>query len=284
MASALEAKEHWDRPEEDELRCADLSSRCIIPVMGLHSLVETSVKFSEATEKRLHLPSEVTAWRSFDTEVGAAMRALPDGALVVDLGGGRHFYYANEVDPPGRLKIIAVDISPEELALNKDVDETYVADVSRHIPLPDASVDLIMSRVLLEHVDGVPAAIREMHRVLRPGGKALHLVPCGNSLFGLGARLLPFGPLLRLTLKLAPWFGNYAFGFKVYYDHCYPNALEREFRAAGFSNVQLELSWACEQFFVGVYPIYLLHAAYEQVVRRLRIRSLAAYIIVRALR
>lgn len=252
--------------------------------MGLNAVVEASAKFSKATERRLHLPSEQTVWRSFATAAGAAIAALPDGALVVDLGGGRHFLYADEIDPPGRLKVVAVDISPEELALNKDVDATYVGDVAKHIPLPDASVDLILSRALLEHVDGVPAAIREMYRVLRPGGTALHLVPCGNSLFGLGARLLPFGPLLRLTLKLAPGYRDLAFGFKVHYDHCYPNALDREFRGAGFSDVQLDVSWACESFFIGVYPIYLLHAAYEQVVRRLRIRSLAAYTIVKAIR
>lgn len=252
--------------------------------MTIQTVIEASVRLSRATERRLHLPSEGAVWRSFATKAGAAIRALPDGALVVDLGGGRHFLYADEVDPPGRVKVIAVDISPEELALNKDADETCVADVSKHIPLPDASVDLILSRALLEHVDGVPSAIREMHRVLRPGGTALHLVPCGNSLFGLGARLLPFGPLLQLTLKLAPWFRNYAFGFKVYYDHCYPSALEREFRAAGFSDVQMDVSWACEAFFVGVYPIYLLHAAYEQIVRRLRIRNMAAYMIVKAVR
>lgn len=252
--------------------------------MALHSATEASVRLSKATERLLNLPSEGTVWRSFATEVGAAIRELPDGAIVVDLGGGRHFLYADEIDPPGRLKIVAIDVSPEELALNNDVDETYVADVSKHIPLPDASVDLILSRALLEHVDGVPSAIREMSRVLRPGGTALHLVPCRNSLFGIGARFLPFGPLLRLTLKLAPWYRNWAFGFKVYYDHCYPSALEREFRAAGFSNIKLQVSWACESFFLGVYPIYLLHAAYEQVVRRLRIKHLAAYTIVRAVR
>lgn len=179
---------------------------------------------------------------------------------------------------------MAVDISPEELALNKDVAETRVADVAKGLPLPDASADLVLSRALLEHVDGVPAAIREMARVLRPGGTTLHLVPCRYSIFGIAARLLPFGPLLRLTYMFAPWFRNYNFGFRVHYDHCFPRALEREFRAAGFSDVELQVSWACDNFFVGLYPIYVLHACYEQVLRRLRIKRLAAYTIVKAVR
>ncbi len=125
-------------------------------------------------------------WRSFQEEAAALDRALPDRAVVLDLGGGRSCFYAKDVEPPDRVKLIAVDISPEELALNTGVAETLVADVAEHLPMPDASADLILSRALLEHVNGVPAAIREMARVLRPSGVTLHLVPCRYSLFGIG--------------------------------------------------------------------------------------------------
>jgi SAM-dependent methyltransferase len=252
--------------------------------MVLRTAIDVNVKLSKATERRLRLPSEGLIWHSFKTEAGELIRAAPDGAVVLDLGGGRSCIYAKEVEPPGRVKLIAVDISPEELAFNIDVDETRVADVAGRLPVPDASVDVILSRALLEHVNGVPAAIREMARVLRPGGVALHLVPCRYSLFGMAARLLPFGPLLRLTLKFAPWFRDERFGFPVHYDHCFPGALERDFREAGFSEVQLQISWSCESFFVGIYPLYLLHAFYERVVRGLRIRRLAAYTVVKAVR
>ncbi len=252
--------------------------------MALRTVTNTNVKMSRATERRLRLPSEGLIWHSFKAQAAELIRATTDGAVVLDLGGGRTCIYAKEVDPPGRVRLIAIDILPEELALNADVDETCVADVAKHLPIPDGFADLILSRALLEHVNGVPAAIHEMARVLRPGGVALHLVPCRYSIFGIGARLLPFGPLLRLTLRFAPWFRDENFGFPVHYDHCYPSALEQEFREAGFSDVQLQVSWACESFFVGIYPLYLLHALYEQVVRRLRIRRLASYTVVRAVR
>lgn len=252
--------------------------------MAIRTAIDANVKLSKATERRLRLPSENLIWRSFEAEAGALIRALPDGAVVLDLGGGRSCFYAKEVEPPGRVRLIAIDISPEELALNTDVAETHVADVADHLPMPDASADLILSRALLEHVDGVPGAIREMARILRPGGVSLHLVPCRYSLFGTAARLLPFGPLLRLTLNFAPWFRNLNFGFAVHYDNCFPEALEREFLAAGFSDVQMQISWSCDNFFIGVYPLYLLHALYEQMVRRLRIRRLAAYVVVKSVR
>lgn len=255
--------------------------RSRLPVVGLRGVIDANVRLSRATERRLRLPADGVIWRRFEAEAERLVCALPDGAVVLDLGGGRSCLYAHAVNPPGRLRLIAVDISPEELALNTDVTETCVADVATGLPMPDASVDLVLSRALLEHVDGVPEAVKHMARVLKPGGAALHFVPCRYSLFGIAARLLPFGPLVKVTRKLSPWSHV---GFRIHYDHCYPQALEREFQAAGFSNVELAISWACGGYFRGIYPLYILHALYEQTVRRLGIRRLAAYVIVRAVR
>jgi SAM-dependent methyltransferase len=144
-------------------------------------------------------------------------------------------------------------------------------------------VDLLLSRALLEHVDGVPAAARHMARVLRPEGVALHLVPGRNSLFGLAARLLPFGPLLRLLHLVRPETRGQV-EFDVHYDHCHPAALERVFREAGFREVDIQLCWAQPGYFEEVYPLFVLHAAYEWVVRHLGVRRLAAYMVVRARR
>lgn len=273
-----------DRAGRLEGRASSAGGRTRLVGRAIRSFVDANVELSRATERRLGLPGEDLIWQAFRSQAADLIRALPDGAVVLDLGGGASCSYAHAVEPPGRVRLIAVDISPEELAHNTDVAETRVADVAERLPMPDDSVDLILSQALLEHVDGVPAAIRHMARVLAPGGIALHLVPGRSSLFGLAARWLPFEPLLKVTLRFAPWFHDYNFGFKVYYDHCYPAALEREFRAAGFSKVETQVSWCCEDFFVGIYPLYLLHALYEQVVRRLRLRHLAAYTVVMAQR
>ena len=88
------------------------------------------------------------------------------GATVLDLGAGRRSAYAGYIEPGSGVRLVAVDISPEELAANTDVSETRVADVSKDLPFDDGSVDLVLSRALLEHVDGVPQAVRNMRRVL----------------------------------------------------------------------------------------------------------------------
>ena len=256
---------------------------CIFFFMKLRSMIDANVRWCQATQQRLRLPSDKTLWQEFEDEAAALIRALPDEAVVLDLGGGRRCVYASAVVPPGRMRLIAVDISAEELALNRDVAETYAADVAVGLPVPDRSVDLVLSRALLEHVDGVYAAVQHMARVLKPGGVALHFVPCRYSLFGTAARVLPFGPLLQLTHKVMPSTRD-GIGFEVHYDHCYPQALENGFRAAGFRDVQLQLTWACPDYFTAFYPLFLAHTLYEQIVRRLRLRRLAAYVVVKAIR
>jgi SAM-dependent methyltransferase len=249
----------------------------------LRSVIIANVRASRAAQRRLRIPSDKPLWELFDHEVDGELRKLPDSAVVLDLGGGRRFVYGGSVQPAGRLRVIAVDVSEQELALNSDVTETCVANVAAALPLPDACADLILSRALLEHVDGVPAAIANMSRTLKPGGVSLHLVPCRYSLFGLAARLLPFGPLLHLTHLMMPWTRGQV-EFPVVYDRCWPQALEAEFRRAGFREVRCEVTWACPGYFEAVFPLFLLAAAWEWAVRSMRIRSLAAYTLVRAVR
>jgi SAM-dependent methyltransferase len=53
-------------------------------------------------------------------------------------------------------------------------------DLTR-MDLPDASLDLVLTAHVLEHVPDTDAALRELYRVLRPGGRALVQVPLGQA-------------------------------------------------------------------------------------------------------
>lgn len=246
-------------------------------------IIALNVRMSQSTERYLDLPTDKTLWHRFEQDAAASIAALPDGATVLDLGGGRRCIYASAVQPAGRVRLVAVDISSEELAANRDVDERLTADVAKEIPMSTASVDLVLSRALLEHVVGVPDSIKEMARVLKPGGVAMHLVPSRYSLFGMAARTLPFDQLLKLTHAIMPWTRGQV-EFPVWYDHCWPQALEREFRKAGFAEVETWITWAQPGYFEAIYPLFLLHAIYEQIVRRLNLRKFAAYTVVKAIR
>lgn len=60
-----------------------------------------------------------------------------------------------------------------------------VADLNDGLPdLPDNSVDEIMTQHTLEHVQNFMPLMRELHRVVRPGGKITITVPHFSNVFG----------------------------------------------------------------------------------------------------
>jgi SAM-dependent methyltransferase len=108
--------------------------------------------------------------------VHSALAAQP-GDRVLDIGCGPGFYVAELLDQVGTNgSVVGVDISGDMLAVAARRTEGH-ENVEFHeggataLPLPDASVDRAVSVQVLEYVDDVPAALREMHRVLRPDAR-----------------------------------------------------------------------------------------------------------------
>ena len=57
------------------------------------------------------------------------------------------------------------------------------------MPYADASFDLVLATDVIEHVEDDMGALREIHRVLRPGGVVIVTVPAFASLWGLQDRV-----------------------------------------------------------------------------------------------
>ena len=95
------------------------------------------------------------------------------GQKAADIGAGSGFL--NEGLLGRGLQVVAVDQSPEMLAEMKlkfgaaRVD--YREGVAEHLPLTDAEVDYVLANMYLHHVETPAEAIREMARVLKPGGR-----------------------------------------------------------------------------------------------------------------
>jgi SAM-dependent methyltransferase len=101
------------------------------------------------------------------------------GEVVVDLGsgGGLDVFLASRmVGPAGRA--IGIDMTPamieraraNALAGGYTNVEFYQSTIDR-IPLPDASVDCVISNCVLNLAPDKPAVFREIARVLKPGGR-----------------------------------------------------------------------------------------------------------------
>jgi len=81
--------------------------------------------------------------------------------------------------PQGATKI-GIDISSRSLQIAKrhfGEGFTFTQASADHIPLPSSSVDLLVCLEVLEHLPDDNAAIREIYRVVRPGGFLILSVP-----------------------------------------------------------------------------------------------------------
>jgi SAM-dependent methyltransferase len=104
-----------------------------------------------------------------------------DGTLL-DLGAGegRYLRLWQRVNP--RADVVALELSAvasERSAARHSEVRHLVAD-AQDVPLPDSSVDAIVSIEVIEHVPSGAALVSEVARLLRPGGWALISTPCGN--------------------------------------------------------------------------------------------------------
>src|SRR5437879_6234762 len=104
---------------------------------------------------------------------------LKPGEVVLDLGSGAGLdvlLSARRVWPGGQA--YGLDMTDEMLALanhNRDKagvgNATFLKGSIDDIPLPDASVDVVISNCVINLAEDKAAVIREAHRVLRPGGR-----------------------------------------------------------------------------------------------------------------
>jgi SAM-dependent methyltransferase len=111
--------------------------------------------------------------------VPTAVADLHAGETVLDLGSGAGadvLISARRVGPSGRA--IGLDMTDEMLALARRnaaaagaQNAEFVKGHIEAIPLPDASVDVVISNCVINLSGDKPQVLREAARVLRPGGR-----------------------------------------------------------------------------------------------------------------
>jgi SAM-dependent methyltransferase len=126
----------------------------------------------------LDLPESVT-----DASLGCgnplAIADLQPGEVVLDLGSGGGidcFLAARKVGPRGR--VIGLDMTPDMIKLaRRNAQKMGVTNVDfrfgemEEMPLPDESVDVVISNCVINLSPDKDAVFCEAFRVLRPGGR-----------------------------------------------------------------------------------------------------------------
>lgn len=125
-------------------------------------------------------------------ELDAVLDLFGDARHVLEIGGGTGL--AARVLAGRFARVDSVDVAVP-------ADAVYPVQVydGRTLPFADGSVDALYSSNVLEHVADLDALLADMRRVLRPGGRAVHVVP--NAAWRLWTHLTHYPSLPRLIWR-----------------------------------------------------------------------------------
>lgn len=232
--------------------------------------------------KRLlwRLPIELTAslFPIYDQVIWSYVSQLKSGTLL-DVGGGFLMPAARKSLYMQQCTVIGLDISANALHKNQDIDLGICADACKSWPLADASVDIVVSRSLIEHLYDTETFAKECHRVLKPGGIAIHVLPGKHSPFSILNRILPNSVSKRLL--------NWAFehrkgelGFPAYYQNCAYPAITQLFERHRLQIDEIRLRYFQSSYFMVFFPVFVLSSFYDLLLWKLGIKKLASQFLI----
>ena len=189
---------------------------------------------------------------SFGTDIGwrrlaLARAGIEPGQLVLDVGAGTgDLSFAASAKG---ARVLAVDLSAGMLGVlarratpaQRDRVQPLVGN-AQALPLPDRSVDRIVSGFTVRNVASLPRAFAEFRRVLRPGGRAV-LLELSHPESAAFARLYSFY-FDRVAPAIAALLGGdrdaYRYLPRSLRRFPEPERLAEMLREAGFENVRFE--------------------------------------------
>jgi SAM-dependent methyltransferase len=155
---------------------AKQSGSCCGPSCGCGSTDNLVEKIGYTADELASLPEGANMGLSCGNPT--AIASLKPGEVVLDLGSGGGFdvfIAGRKVGPTGR--VIGVDMTPEMISkARRNVPASGLDNVEfrlgeiEHLPVADASVDVVISNCVINLSPDKPQVWREIARVLRPGG------------------------------------------------------------------------------------------------------------------
>jgi len=219
-------REHYANAARQSTSCCGEKSEC-----GCGGDKGAKYSGSEFYEKEAfeNIPEDIS---SFSLGCGnpIALASLRSGETVVDLGSGGGldcFLASKKVGDKGR--VVGVDMTPEMLdkarnnlaKLGFENVEFRLGEIE-HLPIADATVDVVISNCVVNLSPDKPQVFREVLRVLKPGGRLAisDIVTDGE---------LPSA----LKKDMEAWAGCISGALDV-------NDLKEMLKSTGFVNIQVE--------------------------------------------
>jgi ubiquinone/menaquinone biosynthesis C-methylase UbiE len=170
------------------------------------------------------------------------------GLDVLDVGCGQGIDVARYA--AAGAHVTGIDLTPRHVELASahlaalGLGATIVRGDAEALPFSDASFDRVSSNGVLHHTPGFDVALRELHRVLRPGGEARIVVYNRSSLHYWCNQVIRSGILERALLEERSMAGvlsrnveHSTIGARPLVRVYSPRQVRRALRAAGFSEV-----------------------------------------------
>lgn len=186
--------------------------------------------------------------RRLDMIVRAAGERIKGNILENGCGVGM---YVEHLSPFGGT-VVGLEYDHERTAEARTRSPHILNAAGEFLPLPSGTFDLILSHEVIEHVQDDRAAVREMVRVLKPGGRAV--IFCPN-------RGYPF------ETHGTYWRGKYYFGNKLFVNY-----LPRSLRDKLAPHVRVYSNRDLEKLFEGL-PVRfmertIIFGAYDNIIAR----------------
>ena len=108
-------------------------------------------------------------------------------ASLADIGSGRGFLL-DRLAERGLTGMVGIDVFDDVISERWDY---RTADITRRLPLDDASMECVVAGEIIEHVPDPDHLVREVRRVLQPGGMLIVSTP--NVVSWANRVLVPFG-------------------------------------------------------------------------------------------
>lgn len=142
--------------------------------------------------------------------LAANVPAVPTDAYCLDFGCGDGAVVLDLLTR-GYGNVYGCDVNPErvrraqsKLPVEKRDHIALIQLDPYRIPFPDTKFDLILSSQVLEHVQDMGAAFRELSRIMAPNAQSLHIFPPKHRLLEAHTQV-PFGNLVRTRTWHATW-------------------------------------------------------------------------------